>query len=379
VSNFSEIKEAVVSTAEAFVEFKKVNERRLGEIKAGQDGLLDRIEELESHRLAPKNPGATAKGGDTFRTLRTKAGIELPYLSHEQKAGDYYQQRHSAENAAEDFDLGEYVRAAMLGSREGKLASGVMSVPTAVGSRIIDNVRALTAVVRAGAGTILIDGPTNLARVSGDATVYQHTEAATDITESDITLAAVTLNPKTLAALVPLTVELVQDSPNLDAVLRTALAGAFALKVDTLSIAKILADTAIPDSASAHDPATWAGTMLAITAALAANQDLPKSHISTPSNFMARASQLAATAGSWLGKPPALAAMTELFTSSMTTDVAVLGDFAAGFAIALRSELTLEVVRHAKATSAQHLLVAHMRADGVVLQPGRLYIQRKVP
>jgi HK97 family phage major capsid protein len=369
VSNFSEIKEAVVSTAEAFVEFKKVNERRLGEIKAGQDGLLDRIEELESHRLAPKNPGATAKGGDTFRTLRTKAGIELPYLSHEQKAGDYYQQRHSA----------EYVRAAMLGSREGKLASGVMSVPTAVGSRIIDNVRALTAVVRAGAGTILIDGPTNLARVSGDATVYQHTEAATDITESDITLAAVTLNPKTLAALVPLTVELVQDSPNLDAVLRTALAGAFALKVDTLSIAKILADTAIPDSASAHDPATWAGTMLAITAALAANQDLPKSHISTPSNFMARASQLAATAGSWLGKPPALAAMTELFTSSMTTDVAVLGDFAAGFAIALRSELTLEVVRHAKATSAQHLLVAHMRADGVVLQPGRLYIQRKVP
>ena len=128
-----------------------------------------------------------------------------------------------------------------------------------------------------------------------------------------------------------------------------------------------------------HSPATWAGTMLAVTAALAANQDLPLAHVSTPANFMARASQLASTAGTWLGRPPALAGMQELFTSSMTADVAVFGRFAEGFAIATRSELTVEVVRHAKPTSGSHLLVAHMRADGIVLQPGRLFIQKLVP
>jgi hypothetical protein len=283
------------------------------------------------------------------------------------------------DGTADDFNVGDYGRAALVGAPAGKAASGVMTVPTMVGSQIIDNVRALTVLARAGAGTILIDGPTNLARISGDATVYQHTEGSTDISESDITLAAVSLNPKLLAALVPLTVELVQDSPNLDAALRTAMAGAFAAKLDALGIAKILADANIPDSQSAHDPALWAGTMSAITAALALNQDLPGAHISTPANFMARAGQLASTAGSWLGKPPALVGMAELFTSSMTTDVAAFGDFAAGFAIAMRAELTLEVVRHAKATSGSHLLVAHMRADGVVLQPGKLFVQRKVP
>ena len=117
----------------------------------------------------------------------------------------------------------------------------------------------------------------------------------------------------------------------------------------------------------------------AIGAALALNQDLPFAHIGTPANFISRAGQLAATAGSWLGKPPALASMRELFTSAMTADQAIFGDFAAGFAIAMREELRFGVVRHAKPTSASHLLVAHMRADGVILQPGRLVWQKKVP
>jgi hypothetical protein len=45
--------------------------------------------------------------------------------------------------------------------------------------------------------------------------------------------------------------------------------------------------------------------------------------------------------------------------------------------VAMRQELRVEVVRHAKPTSGSHLLVAHMRADFVVLQPGRLFKQLK--
>ncbi len=363
-----EIKNAINSIGESFEAYKERSNETISNLK-------NTVDRLETKLSRPGAFVANSEGGEkSLRFLKTQDGRELPFLSAEQKLADI--RRDSRE---EGFSIGEFCRSALLGSKEGKAASGPALVPTGLGSQVIDRVRAKTAIVQAGAGTIIIDGPTNLARLTGDPTVYQHTEGASDIVESDITATPVSLNPKLLAVLIPLTTELVSDSPNLDSVLNVALTNAFATKLDALCIATILADTNVPKSAAAHDPALWAKVLEAIGAALALNQDLPFAHIGTPANFISRAGQLAATAGSWLGKPPALASMRELFTSAMTADQAIFGDFAAGFAIAMREELRFEVVRHAKPTSASHLLVAHMRADGVILQPGRLFWQKKVP
>jgi hypothetical protein len=70
-------------------------------------------------------------------------------------------------------------------------------------------------------------------------------EAIADVSESLPVFEPVGFDPGSLAALIPLSQEIVQDSPNLDAALQAAIAGAFALKLDQLSIAKILADTAL--------------------------------------------------------------------------------------------------------------------------------------
>jgi HK97 family phage major capsid protein len=340
----------------------------------------EEIRQIRNHaeRLETKicRPGAFTSGDSSageVRMLRTAAGEPLPFLKSTQKLADI------RDRSNDDFDLGTFCRNALLGSRESKTASGPALVPVSVGSQIIDRVRVKTVIVEAGAGTIIIGGPTNLARLTGDGTVYQHSEAATDISESDITASAVSLSPKLLACLVPLSVELVSDSPNLDQLLQTSLASAFAAKIDALAIATLLADANIPKSAVAQDPAIWLKTLEAVGSALAVNQDVPFAHVGAPGDFIARASQLASTAGSWLGKPPALAAMRELFSTSMTAGTALFGDFAAGFAIALREELRLEIVRHAKPTSGSHLLVAHMRADGVVLQAAKLFKQLKTP
>ncbi|WP_299146738.1 phage major capsid protein [uncultured Comamonas sp.] len=341
--------------------WREGQERKLAELQKAVDG----------YTLASQRPGfAGARSNTDVKYLQTAAGQKLPMLAREQKAADLYRTDDS-----EGFNLGDFARDAILGSR--KAQSGAALVPTFVGGQVIDLVRAQTVIVEAGAGTILIGGPTNLARITSGPTVYAHAEGVDDIVESDIIAAPVSLNPKLLAANIPLTVELVQDSPNLDAVLQTALAGAFAAKLDALAIATLLADTAIVKSAAAHDPATWAGVLLAVGAALAADQRVPSAHISAPADFIARASQTASTSGAWLGKPPALAAMRELQTTGLTAGTALMGDFAAGLAIAMRSDLRVEVVRHAKPGSASHLLVAHMRADGVVLQPKRLFKQLK--
>ena len=355
---------------EAFENYEKRADaaRKAHDLKL--DGIENEVRQLAIQAGRPKFGGAGDGNNGEIKQLRLQNGQLLPLLNSEQKAARLY-----TPDQSDDFDLGEYARGCVVGSR--KAASGPALVPSHVGAQVIDMVRAQATLVRAGAGTIMIDGPTALARISSGPTVYQHTEAATDITESDVVAAAVTLNPKTLAALVPLTVELVQDSPNLDAVLRTALAGAFAAKLDALGIAKLLADTDIPDSAAGQDPAVWAKVLEAVGSALALNQDMPTSHISAPADFIARASQLASSAGSWLGKPPALALMSEYFTTNLTAGTALFGRFSEAFAFAVRADLSVEVVRHAKATSGSHLLVGHMRADGIVLQPAKLFRQLK--
>jgi hypothetical protein len=314
-------------------------------------------------------------GAPAFELIDAE-GARYPALTRKQSFAEYARTLPAQSDQDADFSLGEHVRSVMLGR---KVASSSALVPTLVGSRIIDDVRAQTALLQAGAVTIPISGPTNLARITADATVTEHTEAAADVSESNPTFAPVVLNPKTLACLIPLSLEVVADSPNLDAALRTSVSAAFALKLDQLGIAVILADANIPDSAAAHDPATFTGTMLAVGAAMAANQHLPDACIVNAANFVARHSILASTAGSWLGKPPVLANMLEFPTTVMTADISVLGGFQRGVGIALRQDLTLEIVRHGKPTSGMHYLVATMRAAAVVLQPKALFIQKKVP
>lgn len=357
--DLSDIKKLLDEQSKAFDEFKTRYDKSLIEVQARQGRLM----------LA-----GDANDGSPAYELITNDGKRFPALTKSQRVADYVR----GEGADEDknFSLGEHVRGIMLGQ---KLVSGAALVPTYIGSQIIDDVRQQLSLVQAGAVTIPIDGPTNLAKVTGDPTVVAHAEGANDITESNPTFAPVTLNPGTLAALIPLSLEVVQDSPNLDASLRTVISGAFAQKLDLAGITTILADATIPDSSVAHDPATWSGTLGAIGAAMALNQPLPDACIVTAANFIARHSILASTAGSWLGKPPVLEDMREFPTTNMTTDISVLGGFRRGVGIAMRMGLAVEVVRYGKPGSGMHYLIAVMRAAAVVLQPKALFIQRKVP
>jgi Phage capsid family len=363
----SAILEKINEFGDAVVSMRKAHEERIA-------ALQERIEELETKRDAPRR-SADNTGGPAF-TLIDKEGRRFPALT---KSQSFYEYVRALPGATEegDFSLGEYVRGAMLGER--KVASGAALVPTRIGAQIIDDVRAQTSLIRAGAATIPIEAPTNFARITADATVYEHTEATADISEGSPTFAAVTANPKTLASLIPLSLEVVADSPNLDAALRTSISAAMALKLDQLGLAVILADATIPDSSVAHDPATFVGTLLAVGAAMTANQPVPDAAIVNSANFVARHSILESTAGGWLGKPPVLASMFEVPTTSMTVDISVLGGFQRGVAVAMRQDLTLEMVRFGKPTSGQHYLVAYMRAAAIVLQPKSLFIQKKVP
>jgi HK97 family phage major capsid protein len=326
-------------------------------------------------------PHAGMRGGNQGQqdrvTVQLEDGRTLPMLNSAERFAD-----HHRRPANDRFSLADWVRGNMGAGPMQNTASSSATVPVWLGSQIIDSVRAQTRVVQAGCGSIMVDGPTVLAKITTNPTVYQHTEGANDISTSDLVLSPVTLNPQLLVCEIPLTIELVEDSPNLDLALKMALSGTFAAKTDSLCMTKLLADASILDSAAGESCATWAGTLAAIGSALAANQGLPKALICNPSDYIARHGLLAENkagsenVGGWLGTPELLKGMADLFSTGCTAGHAIFGDWARAFALAIRHDLRLEIVRWNDPSRASHLLIAHMRVDGFILQSGHLYHQK---
>ena len=340
-------------------------------------GYDQKFEALERHVALAGAPG----GGGDYAFITPAAGIfgvdidgkRIPILARGDKLSASFPRPATGPGA--DWSIGEYVRGNMgIKIQNAIIERGTATVPSFVSAAIVDAVRAKSRLVQAGAGTIPIMGKTTLCRIASDATIGEHTEGANDISESIPVLEPVALDPKMLAALIPVSIELVQDSPNLDAALQMSIAAAFAGKIDTLGIATILADAAVPTSGATQATATWAGILSAVGSMLAADQGLPKALIASPADYIARASQLASTAGSWLGAPPVLAAMADLDSSGMADATAILGDFSLGFAIAVRMDVQVELIRWGKASYGSHLLAAYGRLAGYVLQPKALYI-----
>lgn len=357
--DMSELKGLLDEQGKAMEKFAAERKQEVAELRSDVDSLHKKL----------NRPGAAGSGmpDEAFGLKAGKTSKGDPcYLL---RKSDRMTQR-GAEIG--DFDLGEFVRDAVVGSRKA-MGSGPALVPVGLSDQVIDAVRDQTVIVAAGAQTLVIDGPTNLARIDGDPTVIQHTENTDDITESDIDLGYVPANPKLLAAVIPLSEELVQDSPNLNQVIQMAVAGAFASKLDALGIAKLIADSSIPKSVAGQDPAGWLKVLEAVGSAMVLKQPVPPALVGAPADFIARASELASTAGVWLGKPPALSGMAEYSTTGITAGTAIFGDFARAVLLAMRSDIRLEVIRWKNTGKGQHALVAHARADYYVVQPGALY------
>jgi len=359
-----QLKQLIEELGKAFLDFRGTNDERIKLIEEQTSAIEMAI--AKNELLG----GAPIKTAGTSRFAIDIDGKKIPVLAKGDKLSASFPK---PAGAGADWSVGEYVRGNM-GIQASVLERGTATVPSYVSAQIIDAVRQKSRLIQAGALTIPIKGKTTLCRIASDATIIEHTEAADDITESIPVLEPVALDPKMLAALIPVSIELVQDSPNLDAALQTSIAAAFALKLDTLGIATILADGNIPTSGSTEATDTWAGILTAVGSMLAADQGLPKALIASPADYIARASQLASTAGSWLGAPPVLAGMLDLDTTGMSDDTAILGNFELGFGIAVRMDIQLELIRWGKPGYGSHLLAAWARMAGYVIQPNALYL-----
>ncbi|SFF19707.1 phage major capsid protein [Nitrosomonas sp. Nm166] len=374
--------EAVQTLMDAFTEFKNANDERLNNrdkaINSKIDEVqssFDRVEELLNRPFNGVSSQANAVKPNRYAV--TVQGKKIPVLGREDKLSNHF--RPPASYDEPEWNLGDFVKNSMGLSNQRSnavLERGTATTPEFLTSQIIDDVRSRTALIQSGALTLPIEGKTAIARIDTDPIAYLHSEGTDDILESLPVFSPVELDPSMIAVQVPLSVELVADSANLDLLLRTSIAAAVAKKLDTLGITALLADTNIEESSVNQSTEEWSGLLAAAGSHIALNGDWPKAVISNASDYVLRVRQVGGD-GHWLGAPPNMIKTFDLFTNAMTAGKAILGDFEKGLLLAMRQELRLEVVRWQKPGSATHLLCAYMRAGFYTIQPKALFRQLK--
>lgn len=196
-------------------------------------------------------------------TTETRTSEELsPVLGKEQRCADWVRTRggrYVGEKGADKMRFGAVMRALVLGDRrglsdlelralsEGSDSSGGYTVPEVLGGAFIDRVRNSMVVMKAGAVTVPMTSDTlHLARVAQpgihagsppeNAAIGAWKSENELIDEGDLTLERVTFTARTLPLLIKLSVELSEDSSNIDAIIERELASSMALELDRVAL-----------------------------------------------------------------------------------------------------------------------------------------------
>lgn len=233
-----------------------VESRDFNALLAQSNGLAEEINRHEGREAIPVTDDFSSMESDLNKSqgrvttpdplddpgeqYRTSGGREFRLLRPDESIS-------GGERRRDGPSLGKIVRGLATGRWEGaegerRTMSGADDVlggyllPAPVSSRVIDLARNKAVIFKAGAQTAPMESAElSLARVAGDPTAYWRHENVT-VTKSDMSFERVTLRARTLAAIVPCSVELLEDAENAATVIENALAQALALELDRAAL-----------------------------------------------------------------------------------------------------------------------------------------------
>lgn len=272
------------------------------------------------------------------------------------------------------------IRAAL---SEGTDSAGGFSIPLTVLPQFIDRLRAKTQFIQAGAKTVVLDGQkTRIMRIASDPVPTWRAENSA-VTESDPTFDAVDLVPKSLAVLVKVSLELLQDSVNVAASLEQALIGALSVELDRaclfgtgasnqpLGLFNQSGINTVSMGTNGLAPTNYDQLIDALYETELDNADAPTAgiwHPRTARTFR----KLKDTTGQPLQSLPAISDLPLLGSTSVpitqtqgtSTDrsTILMGDFTRAI-LGIRQELRIQVLNEAFMGNLQVGFLAHLRAD----------------
>ena len=354
---------------------------------------------------APRNHGGDPRRpyGDDCDAINAdslsrsaQAADVTPILRPEQRMAEVCRGRR---DQLEGLTVGNYLRAMITGGStdierralsEGSDSAGGFSVPDVLSATLIDLMRAQTVAIQAGAGTVPLTSDKNhIAKLASDPVPVWRGENAL-VGESDPTFTRVTFEPKSLAVLVRVSRELLEDSLNIGTELPRVLAAAMAGELDRAiflgtgsSNEPSGLDTIVGVQTVAHNDvvASYSPLLLARKKLMAANVEKVSAYVAHP-NVEAEFGALVDTTGQPLNHPPILDRpdpMRFLTSTRLPIDLGTgtneatiyCGDFSQ-LVIGLRSDVRIEVLKERYADTLQYGFLCHARYDVVAVQPQAL-------
>jgi len=198
---------------------------KLPPYSSGQD--VDDILDRHGFRRPAELPGAPA----------THSALPGGMMFRDGSGNEHRALRPTDKLCSKPVNVGESIVNLVLGRPQnvnvggGDTSGGYLLNPELSGT-LIDLARSASVSLRAGAQTLpMATSELSLAKLVGDPTAHWRPEA-TAVTSSDITLSKVVLKAKTLAAVVPVSIELLEDANNAGSVIENALRSALGLALD---------------------------------------------------------------------------------------------------------------------------------------------------
>lgn len=303
--------------------------------------------------------------------------------------------------AAAELGLGGYIRALLCGARTdterralggAAIGTGGATVPTPLAGEHIDALRARSVCMQAGARTIPMTSATlKFARGLTFPTGSWRAESGA-ITDSDPSFDQLTLTAKSWAVMQKVPRELLEDSVNINEVLRQILGAAGALALDSailvgsgssnqpLGIHGTSGIQSVSMGANGAAFTTWSPVLDAVQALETANAGDVTAMVLHPRTARA-INGLLDTTNQPLVPPPRIASIPRLVTtgvpinqtqgaSSVASSI-YLGDFREVF-VGMRTELMITLHPDRYAENGQVAFVTWMRADVAIARPAAM-------
>ncbi len=396
IADLNRDKKKVVASAERILDAAKLENRHITNteqlafdgLMAVGDDLQARIDFLAEHEGLGVS---SSKSADTewSDTDGKQVNVYKPddLLYNPAKAGDL-----------KDVNAGSIMRAMVMGPKtslevqalsEGTDTAGGFTVPETLSRQLVDLMRKKARAVQAGAMTVELNTEkTNIARLASDPIPAWRLEDAA-IANSEPTFGSVAFQARSLAVLVKVSRELLEDSVNIDQALLHSLAQSLALEIDRvallgsgtapepLGLSNTVGVLEVDMGANGAALANYSPFLTAMQNIADANSSEPTAAIMAPRTKFGLAG-LTATDGQPLRQPDVLANLPKLDTTQIPVDEThgtatdasrvIMGDFSQ-LMIGIRSGLRIELLREKFADNHQYAFVAHMRADVAVAQP----------
>lgn len=296
------------------------------------------------------------------------------------------------------YGFGDFIKALVVPSSDPGIraelsentdSAGGATVPTHLLYQLIDAMRAQTVVVRAGARTVPLETlKTSMARVASDPTAAWRLENS-PINVSDPTFEKVEFVAKSLAVLVKVPRELMEDAVNLNEALMGSFAGAMAVEVDRVALfgsgtnpepRGLYTTTGVSSvemAANGAALANWGKVLDTLLELQNANAPDPSAMVMAPRTWRTIAG-FVDTTNQPLRAPEAIAPIPRMTTknvpvnqtqgSATNASCIVIGDFSQ-LMLGVRTALRVEVLRERYAENHQLAFVAHLRMDVQVAKP----------